>query len=348
MQFFNCVKLADITPLHKIGKKDIKENYRPVSTLRELSKILKILEGIPFEQMSVCFGKFLSGQQCGFQKGHSTQHCLLNLLEKWKNSADKGKSFGALLTDLTEAFDCLNHELLTVKINAYGFTLQVLRLIHDYLSNRKQRTKIDDNYSSWSEILFGVPQGSVLGPLLFSILLADLFFVVKDIDIISYADDSTPFIVEINIDIASLEQVSDTLFDWFKNNRLKINVSTNKPVGIKIVDFTIDKRECEKLLGVKIDANVNFNDRISNLCKKASRKISFVLARVTPFMGLSKRKLLVTTFFISQFSYCPLFWICYNRINNRKINMLRERRLRMIYNDKQSSFTELLNKDSFI
>ena len=280
----------------------------------------------------------------------------MNLLEKWKNCIDKGKAFGALLTDLSKAFDFLDHELLIAKLNAYGFNLPALRLIHDYLSNRKQRTKIDDNYSSWSEILFGVPQGSILGPLLFNIFLADLFFIIKDIDIASYADDTTPFIVENNIEnvIASLEQVSENLFNWFKNNRLKSNadkcyvlVSTNKSIGVNIGNYTIDNSECEKLVGVKIDVNLNFSDHISGLCKKASRKIS-ALARVTPFMVLKKRKLIMNTFFTSQFSCCPLIWMCHSRANNRKISMLHERCLRIIYNDKQSSFTELLNKDSSV
>ena len=143
--FPSCLKLANITPLHKKGRKDNKENYRPVSILPALSKIF---ERILFEQISGFFDNFLSEKQCGFRKGYSTQHCLVNLLEKWKSSVDKGKTSGALLTDLSKAFDCLDHELLTAKVNAYGFDLPALRLIHDYLTNRKQRTKIDDNYSS--------------------------------------------------------------------------------------------------------------------------------------------------------------------------------------------------------
>ena len=154
--FSNCLKLADITHLHKKWRKDNKDNNRPVRILPALSKIF---ERTLFEQISVFFDKFLSDQQCGFRKGYSTQLCLLNLLEKWKNCVDKGQAFGALLTDLPKAFDCLDHELRIAKLNAYGFNLPALRLIHDYLANRKQRTKIDDNYSSWSEILFGVLLG---------------------------------------------------------------------------------------------------------------------------------------------------------------------------------------------
>ena len=113
--------------------------------------------------------------------------------------------------------------------------------------------------------------------------MADLFFVIKDRDIAGYADNSTPFILENNIDnvIASLEQVSDALFNCLKNNLLTNNVdkyhvlvSTNKPVGIKIEDHTTDNTECEKLLAVKVDENLNFNNHIFELCKKESRKIS--------------------------------------------------------------------------
>ena len=179
---------------------------------------------------------------------------------------------------------------------------------------------------------------------------------VKVIDTASYAGDSLPFIMEKNIDnvTASLEQVSDALLNWFKNNRSKNNfgkfqvlVSTIKPISIKNGDYTIDNGECEKLLGAKTNVNLNFNVHIYDLCKKARRKI-FALARVTPFMGLSKRKLLMNAFFPSQFSYCPLIWMCHNRSNNSKIYILHERCLRIIYNEKQSSFTELLNKDSSV
>ena len=162
--------------------------------------------------------------------------------------------------------------------------------------------------------------------------------------------------MENNIDnvIAPLKEVSAALFNWFKNNHLKNNVnkshvlvSTNKPIGIKIGDYTIDNSKWGELFGVKRDLNLNFNDHISDLCKKASRKMS-ALARVTPLKGLNKRKLLMNAFFTSQSSYCPLIWMCYSRSNNRKINMLHERHLRIIHNDKQSSFTELLNQDNSV
>ena len=102
--------------------------------------------------------------------------------------------FGALLTDLSKAFDCLNYDLLIAKLNAYGFSCPALRLIHDYLLNRNQRTRIKNSYSIWREIVFELPQGSILGLLLFNIFLADLFCIVNSMDIANYADDNTPYV----------------------------------------------------------------------------------------------------------------------------------------------------------
>ena len=91
------------------------------------------------------------------------------MLEKWKRSVDSGKAFGALLTDLSKAFDCFNHELLIAKLNVYGFSLPALRLIHGYLLHRKQRIRVNNSYSEWLAVMFGVLQGLILGPLLFNI-----------------------------------------------------------------------------------------------------------------------------------------------------------------------------------
>ena len=117
------------------------------------------------------------------------------MLEKWKPAVDNKKNFGALLPDLSKVIDCLPHDLLLAKLNAYGFSLPALRLLQRYLSNRKQRTKINSEFNSWEEILFGVPQGSILEPLLFNIFLCDLFFIMNDVEFASYADDNTPFFV---------------------------------------------------------------------------------------------------------------------------------------------------------
>ena len=121
------------------------------------------------------------------------------MLDKWSKALDKGKLAGALLTDLSKAFDCLNHELLIAKLDAYGFDQSSLSYIYSYLSNRKQRTKINNSYSSWSNIKSGVPQGSILGPLLFNIYLNDIFYFVSKCDITNYADDTTPYSVEETI-----------------------------------------------------------------------------------------------------------------------------------------------------
>ena len=108
--------------------------------------------------MSHYMDNFLYKHHSRFRKGYKTQYCLLNMLERWKSAVDKGKSRGALLTDLSKAFDCLLHHILLAELHAYELGLLSLKLIHSYYKNRKQRTKIDSIHSSWEWLLFGVPQ----------------------------------------------------------------------------------------------------------------------------------------------------------------------------------------------
>ena len=156
----------------------------------------------------------------------------------------------------------------------------------------------------------------------------DLFFIVNEIDFASYADDNTPFVSGDRLDdvFVSLENASLKLFDWFSNNQMKANsdkchllTSSTDSIAIKIKDNEILNSESEKLLGVTIDNKLNFNNHLQKILKKANQKVH-VLARITPYMSIPKRRLLMNSFFISQFNYCPLVWMCHSRLMNNKIN----------------------------
>ena len=134
-------KLADVTPVYKKKSENSKDNYRPV---RILSNISKIYKRCIYDLIQLFFDFLLSKYQCGSRRGYNAQHCLISLIKKWKKCFHNGGISGALLTDLSKAFDCLPHELLIAKLDAYGLDKISLKLIHIYISNRKQRLKIND------------------------------------------------------------------------------------------------------------------------------------------------------------------------------------------------------------
>ena len=133
-KFPNCLKLANITPVFKKVARTSKNNYIPVSILPAFSKVF---ERLLSRQLSEFFDNILSKFQCGFRKGYGTQHCLLLMLEIWKEATDNNKAFGALLTDLSKAFDCLSYDLLIAKLHAYGTDIDSLNILQDCLNNRK-------------------------------------------------------------------------------------------------------------------------------------------------------------------------------------------------------------------
>ena len=192
------------------------------------------------------------------------------MIEKWRQSLDSGGQAAAvLITDLSKAFDCIDHDLLIAKLNAYGFDSSCLTFIYSYLSERNQRTKINSSFSCWAEILSVVPQGSILGPILFNAYICELFFEVRDLE---YADGTTPYncLPEMVPILEKLEKGVQSMFDWFSENFLKVNAdkchliaSSRVPVDIQISDIKVTSESRVKLLGIHIDNRLNFDYHVS-------------------------------------------------------------------------------------
>ena len=349
-EFPALLKKADITPGHKKLDATNKDNYRPISILPCVSKLF---ERTMQEQIAYYMQRFLSPYLCGFRKGYNTQHCLLAIIESWRKALDKGYVAGALLTDLSKAFDCINHDLLIAKLDAYGFDKAALKYIYSYLTGRQHRTKVNNSFSSWADILAGMPQGSILGPDLFNIYINDLFlFIIEKLG--NYADDNTPHAVKKNIHtlLSSLENDTSILARWFNDNYFKMNpdkchlMVTNhgEEASIMVGGQNVKGKESVKLLGVNIDNKLEFNDHVTNICNKVSSKLH-ALARVSPFISMEKLRILLKSFIESQFGYCPLIWMFHSRKLNSRINRLHERALRIVYRNDQLTFCELLDLD---
>ena len=354
--FDDSLKKADATPLYKEKERTSKKNYRPVSILPTLSKLY---EKTMNEQISAYMEQYLSPYLFGYRKGYGTEYCLLAMMEMWKKALDERKVAGAVLTDLSKAFDCLSHDLLIAKLEAYGFDKSALILIYDYLKNRMQRTKVNGSYSSWREILTGVPQGSILGPLLFNIFINDIFFFLDKTDIANFADDNTTYAIKNDIMtlLKTLEEETYSVLNWFRFNEMKSNQGkchllvadidrkyyTSKSY-IYLEDAFLESEETVKLLGVKIDKRLFLEEHINYMLKEGKKKLQ-ALMRVSKYLTQEKLKLIMKAFIESLFNYCPLIWMCHSRGFEKKINKLHERSLRLVYKNSKLNFQELLEKD---
>ena len=215
-----------------------------------------------FKQITTFVVNIASQYLCGFRKGYNTQHVLLRLLDKLNKSVDRVKKVGVFTMDLSKAFDCISHDLLIAKLHAYGFHKPSLNFIYSYLKDRKQRVKINAELSSWKDIITGVPQGSVLGPLLFNIFIDELY---------NFADDNTLSVSDISVEriIHRLEHDIDVLQTWFLHNGMLLNVTKcqflivesskskrNAVARIKVRDEHIVGCKDGKLLGITFDSNL--------------------------------------------------------------------------------------------
>ena len=356
-KFPSKLKLADISPIYKKLETVKKGNYRPVSVLPVVSKIF---ERIMDKQTNEYMEKYLSPYLCGYRKGYSCQHALLVMIERWKKSLDNGGYAGGVLMDLSKAFDTINHKLLIAKLHAYGFDVSALEIIYDYLSDRWQRTKINTSFSSWSLILCGMPQGSVLGPKYFNIYINDLFFLFLCTSVCNMADDTTPYACDVDLPrlIRNLEGDTASAIFWFEANYMILNpdkchalISGPKThvehMYVEVGEQVIWESLEEKLLGVTIDKMLKFNTQLSDICKKAGAKVT-ALTRLARIMQFQKKRITMNAFIESQFCYCPLTWMFCSRPVNDKINRIHTRALRLVYLDYTSSFDDLLIKNNSV
>ena len=289
---------------------------------------------------------FLSDFISAYRKGYSTNHVLLRLIENWKAALDSNLFTGAAFMDFSKTFDCMSHDLLIAKLYAYGFSFETLTFLNSYLRNRNQCVKINNICSDFLKILSGVPQGSILGPILFNIFLNDLFLCLKNTDLHNFADDNTIIYDQLPDLIKIFEAEGELSVGWFRKNEMVVNsdklqaIILNRKEAQATHTLIIDNKEIKainsiKLPGINMDGQLKFNEHISILCSKAAMQLN-ALSRLQKYMGKAEKEAILNSFILSNFNYCPLVWHFSSCESIRKIEKIQKRCFRIVLNDYES------------
>lgn len=329
--FPNDLKKARVVPLYKKGNRNIESNYRPISILPVVSKIY---EKLVHDQVMAYLEskKILYDYQSGFRNSFSTESALVYLTDKIKANMDKGLFSGLVLMDLQKAFDTVDHNILVKKLKCIGFNSTCIDWFTSYLSNRTQFVDIQGHKSECSNISCGVPQGSILGPMLFLIYVNDMSSSVQ-CDLYLYADDSALVISGRTVEAVEsrLAKELKNVSNWLVDNRLSLHLGKtesiiygtkqklSRPMNIIINDVNISAKDCVKYLGAYLDQCVSGVQMAEKVVKRVNQTLKF-LYRKGQMLTFKDRLLLCNAMIQPFFDYGCCFW--YNGLCNKYKNKL--------------------------
>ena len=336
------LKISKVIPIFKSGSSEDINNYRPISLLSIFDKIIeKLMHKRLYDFLQN--HNILNKAQFGFQKNMSTSLAIIEITERIRKSMEEKKVGCGLFVDLSKAFDTINHKILITKMEHYGIRGVAINWFKSYLTNRKQFTFINGFSSSVNFISCGVPQGSVLGPLLFLLYINDLPNISKKLDFFLFADDTNIYFEAKTF--SQLEKKMNKelkkLYTWLIVNRLALNISkTNfivfhpqnkekKRITIRINKYTIQEKNEIKYLGVILDASLTWKQHIDKLIKKLN-KATAMLYKVRPYVNERTMLTLYYSLIYSHLTYATEVWGNASKTNINRILTIQKRIVRMI------------------